>query len=577
MCSIKLFSCSVALLALLEVLTGCAPARPEAFRQPLFATPVASKPPDAPVIAEPPALEPRLIIRDIPGAVPGAQPPATTRQAETLAREADWHFQAGRKFYQDGDERSARKEFDRAIDLLLNAPETPAFRAVLDKKLEEMVVAIHRLDLAGLGSADPDEPSFEKAPLEDIPQLTFPVDPKLKNKVLEEVRATASQLPLQATDPVLSYINYFSTERGRRILVYGLRRAGRYRSLIQRILDEEGVPQELIFLAQAESGFLPRAVSRKRATGMWQFVQFRGQEYGLKQSPYSDDRLDPEKATRAAARHLRDLYQHYGDWYLAMAAYNSGPGNVDKAVERTGYADYWELRRLNVLPKETANYVPIILAMTIMAKNAREYGLEEVDADPALSYDVVELAAPTNMMLVADLSECPVSQIRELNPALLKNIAPAGWQVRVPKGTGATVRPLLETVPAEKRIAWRAHRVGDSDSLAGVARRYGVTERSILALNDGAAETLQPGDMLVIPASIQAESKPAQAKRSVQKRTAGRRAVAHKAAADGGAQTKAARSRAQKAGTSASAPVQRRTTSTSTRASAKRRTTSIAR
>ncbi len=440
---IKLSSCCIAVLALLELLTGCAPARPEAFRQPLMAAPAAPEtpePPNPPDIAEPPALEPRLMVRDIPNTVPGMQSSGATRRAEMLAREADWHFQSGRRFYQEGDEKSARREFDRAIDLLLNAPDTPAFRAVLDSKLDDLVEAVHRLDLAGLGAADLDEPSFEKPPLEDIPQLTFPVDPKLKNKVLEEVRATASQLPLQVNDPILSYINYFSTDRGRRLLISGLRRAGRYRALIHRIFDEEGVPQELIFLAQAESGFLPRAVSRKKATGMWQFVLLRGREYGLKQSPYSDDRLDPEKATRAAARHLRDLYQRYGDWYLAMAAYNCGPGTVDKAVERTGYADFWELRKRNVLPKETANYLPIILAMTIMAKNPREYGLEEVDADPALAFDLVEITAPTSLMLLADLAECPVSQIRELNPALLKNTAPAGWQLRVPerhRGDGA--------------------------------------------------------------------------------------------------------------------------------------------
>ena len=146
--------------------------------------------------------------------------------------------------------------------------------------------------------------------------------------------------------------------------------------MIQRILDEEGIPQEIIHLAQAESGFIPRAVSRAAAGGMWQFLKWRGNEYGLKQTAYTDDRMDPEKATRAAARHLRDLYHEFGDWYLAIAAYNCGPGNVEKAVERTGYADFWELRARGVLPAETTNYVPIILAMTIMEKNAAEYGIE---------------------------------------------------------------------------------------------------------------------------------------------------------------------------------------------------------
>jgi membrane-bound lytic murein transglycosylase D len=447
-----------------------------------------------------------LDLEDAKSTVVVLQAASESRRAEALAREADWHLQAGRSYYRTGDERAARQEFDSATDLLLAAPDTQAFHAVLDKKLDELVDEIHRLDLAGLGSADLEEPGFQKPPLEDLPQLTFPVDPRLKDKVLEQVRATASQLPLQVNDAVLSYIDYFSSPRGRKTLIYGLERAGRYRPLIQRIFDEEGVPQELIFLAQAESGFLPRAVSRARATGMWQFVLFRGREYGLTQSPYSDDRLDPEKSTRAAARHLRDLYQHFGDWYLAMAAYNCGPGTVDRAVERTGYADFWELRRRSVLPKETANYVPIILAMTIIAKNAREYGLGDLDADPALAYDTLEIAAPTNLLLLADLAECPVSQLRDLNPALLRNIAPAGWQLRVPKGSGPQLQPALEAIPAAKRCCWRAHRVGDGELLAAIARRFRVTPGSIVAVNRAIDGSLRSGDLLVIPAVVREQA-----------------------------------------------------------------------
>ena len=151
---------------------------------------------------------------------------------------------------------------------------------------------------------------------------------------------------------------------------------------------------------------MPRAVSRMAAGGMWQFVKFRGNEYGLMQTPYTDDRMDPEKATRAAAHHLHDLYNEFGDWYLAIAAYNCGPGR-EKAVERTGYADFWELRSRGVLPAETTNYVPIILAMTIMEKNAAEYGLEGIQLDPPLEYDTVETTAQTSLALVADITDTP--------------------------------------------------------------------------------------------------------------------------------------------------------------------------
>jgi membrane-bound lytic murein transglycosylase D len=175
-------------------------------------------------------------------------------------------------------------------------------------------------------------------------------------------------------DPVVGYINFFTTPSGREIVAAGIRRAGRYGSMIRRILDEEGLPPEMFYLAQAESGFMPRAVSWAAASGMWQFIQSRGREYGLMQTPHTDDRYDPEKATRAAAKHLRDLYHQFGDWYLAVAAYNCGPGAVERGVQRTGYADFWELHKRKVLPRETANYLPIILASPSWPRIPRRTG-----------------------------------------------------------------------------------------------------------------------------------------------------------------------------------------------------------
>ena len=262
----------------------------------------------------------------------------------------------------------------------MNAPENLPDRAALERRLEELVDAIYRIDQDQLGASAPeDQVSYDKAPLDDILEMTFPIDPSLRGKVREQVRMTVSQLPLEESDAVVSFINFFSSTKGRRILLGGMQRSGRYKAMIERVLAEEGLPEELIFLAQAESGFQPRAVSNKLCVGIWQFAQFRGKEYGLNQTPATDDRMDPEKATRAAARHLHDLYEHFGDWYLAMAAYNCGPGCVDSAVMRTGYADFWELRRRNALPLQTANYVPAILAMVIMSKNAEEYGIQNVD------------------------------------------------------------------------------------------------------------------------------------------------------------------------------------------------------
>jgi membrane-bound lytic murein transglycosylase D len=508
-------------------LTGCGVQSANRFRAHFLPPAVGAG--AAEFVAEPPVVAPNLYLSDAPVFIAPTIPTARSR-ADALRQRAAQKFERGKRFYRSQDFDKARIEFDGAVDLMLEAAlQDPTGRQSYERSLDQMVDSIHRYDLGGLGAAAPPlEAQFEKAPLEDILQMTFPVDPNLKAKVKEQLAATSSQLPLSVNDAVLGYIHYFSS-RGRRTIIAGLQRAGRYRPLIRRILDEEGVPQEMIHLAQAESGFIPRAMSRAKAVGMWQFLTWRGQEYGLMQTAYTDDRMDPEKATRAAARHLRDLYTQFGDWYLAIAAYNCGPVTIEKAVERTGYADFWELRERRVIPLETTNYVPIILAMTIMEKNAEAYGIDNITPEPALEYDTVDMAAPTSMTLLADITETPAAELAALNPSVMRGLVPAGHAVHVPKGLGAATLAALEAFPAEKRNAWRLHRVGGGETLASIGQRYGTSETSIASANSLDSRVVAEGDRLLIPAVARMEAPSRRSSsRAASSRTASSRTTASK-------------------------------------------------
>jgi membrane-bound lytic murein transglycosylase D len=514
----------------LVVLSGCAPSKQQ-FRSSFLppAAPVVDSPDPEPFLRAP-SLPISTFVRELPK-LPLDLPVAKGSAIDDRLRRADEAFEAGRRAYAAGRLEEARRYFDTAIDVLLRAPENAPDRAKLERRLDQLVESIYRMDVNGLGSGeDADKVVFDKSPLDEILEMTFTIDPRLKPKVKDEIQATVSQLPLEESDAVLSYVNFFSSERGKRMISAGLRRAGRYRQMIERVLTEEGVPVELIYLAQAESAFLPRAMSYKAAGGMWQFLTWRGREYGLKITPYTDERFDPEKATRAAARHLRDLFKQFGDWYLAMAAYNCGPGCVDRAVQRSGYADFWKLSRLNLLPKQTQNYVPVIVAITIVAKNAKDYGLDGIQVDPPIQYDSVELDAATNLMLVADALDRPIAEIRELNPALLKSTAPAGYELRIPQGSAHSLIAALDAVPPARRASWRMHRVERGETIAAIAKQYRTQPAAIVAANESVAAELESGDVLLIPASFQETSleskKPTTAVRSKTSRRAAVRPAA---------------------------------------------------
>lgn len=481
------------------ILSSCALAtRPEPMKQ-FFLPPSRAMAAPAEPVLDPPSPPSAYYGNEVPAMTVAFAPLARPTDAEFLIKKADDSFAQGKKALEAGKAADARMDFDQAVEALLAAPENLPDRARVERRLDELIEAIYRYDADLAAVGDPDKVVYDKRPMDGMVELTFSPspDPGTRSKVLDLIHATASQLPLQQHDTVIGAVNYFSSDRGKRIIAAGLKRQGRYRSLIERVLAEEGVPPELMFLAQAESGYLPRAMSNKQCVGIWQFSKATGHEYGLMQTASTDDRMDPEKATRAAAKHLKDLYTHFGDWYLAMAAYDCGPACVDKAVMRTGYADFFELRRLNALPRETANYVPVILAMTIIGKNAPAYGLDPLDVEAPVETETIELESPTHLALIADAIDRPLSELKDLNPGLLKSVAPAGFSIHVPKGTLADVETAFRIVPANKRDAWRVHRVSQGESFTGLAKRYSAQTALISQANH--EELPEAGGLIAIP------------------------------------------------------------------------------
>jgi membrane-bound lytic murein transglycosylase D len=419
-----------------------------------------------------------------------------------LVTQVEKEYQAGQDNYKAGHLEAAKQNFDDAFNILLSSPLDIHSDPRLQQEFDRVLDGVNGLEIQALQEGDGfNEQKSEPAPIDEANDVTYPVDPSIKAKAEAEIKGTHSDLPLMMTDPVASYINYFSN-RGRGTLEHALERSGQYREMIQRVLKEEGVPQDLIYLAQAESGFHPLALSHAGARGIWQFMASRAQGYGLQRDWWIDERQDPEKATRAAAHHLHDLYNEFGDWYLAMAAYNSGPGTIQSAVKRTGYADFWELYKRNVLPKETRNYVPIILAVTIMAKNPQQYGLQDVVAEKPTPYDSVKIDYPVDLRLVAECVDVSAATLQDLNPSLLRLTTPKDqeFDLHLPEGTKDRYLSTISAIPPDMRVWWRYHKVAPGDSLNALAHTYHTTRQAIAEANnlDGDSD-LKPESKLIIP------------------------------------------------------------------------------
>jgi membrane-bound lytic murein transglycosylase D len=482
-----------ALLAL--PLAGCTPSEPVSA--------LAGKPPQATAPALPAAPAPQP-------APPAAPKPASAEQqhVRVLIEQVEAAYAAGDADYRKGMLAEAKIEFDRAVDLMLSSGLDIKADPQLQDEFDKIVDQVNALEMEALKQGNGFVPKEEITPAEAASDVTFAVDPNLVAKATAELSTTKSDLPLMVNNYVASYINFFAnTQKGHNTLLHSFERSGLYKGMIQRVLAEEGVPQDLIYLAVAESGFQPKAVNRRsRAGGMWQFMP--GPYYGLTRNLYVDERFDPEKSTLAYARYMKFLYDQLGDWYLAMAAYDHGAGNIQREVAKTGYADFWELYKRNELPRETANYVPEILAAIIIANHPEQYGFDDVTLDPPVLTDTVTINYAIDLRLVSDLVGAPVDEIEALNPSLLRMVTPpdSPFDLHLPAGAATLFEQRAALIPEAKRNSWRYHPVVAGDTLAAVAQEYRVPVAELASANQlNPTDSIAGIEALVVPVALVAE------------------------------------------------------------------------
>jgi len=472
------------------LLAGCNPSAPSGARQ-------AAKPQTtAPALTAPaPAPEATAKVQPVP--VTPEQ-----RRVEGLIKTVEEAYSLGQADYRKGNLPEAKVAFDRAVDLMLSSGMDIHGNAQLQVEFDRIVDGVNALEMEALKQGNGFVAQEEPSPSEVASDVTFKVDPNIVAKAQADLASTKSDIPLVVNDYVASYINFFAnTTKGHNTLLHAFQRSGRYKAMIQRVMAEEGVPQNLIYLAVAESGFQPRALNRRSgAGGMWQFMPHG--PYGLARNPYVDERFDPEKSTRAYARYMKYIYDQLGDWYLSMAGYDWGTGNVQRAVEKTGYADFWQLYKRNNLPKETKVYVPEILAAIIIANHPKQYGFDDVTYDPPLITDTVTVNYSVDLRLVSDLVGAPVDELMALNPSLLRMVTPPddSFDLHLPAGTAAVFNDRIALIPESHRNSWRYHRVVPGDSIESVAREFRVKAEELAAVNHmKEGDSLDGVDALAVP------------------------------------------------------------------------------
>ena len=450
-------------------------------------------------VAPPPAAAAPAPLPPRPAAAPAVDP------IEALIAESNRHFDVGQREMQAGHLEAARLEFNRALELVMQwstGPRSdPRLRDHFDR-LVERVSAVEILALAeGDGFAEQrSEPAAIDALL-DTPDTTV-ATAETARRAESDLESTQYDIPIPLNDRVLSYVELFSG-RLKNYLEEGLSRGARYLPMVQEVFRAEGLPLDLAYVPLVESAFKPSALSRAKARGVWQFMSGTAIENGLQHDWYIDERADPEKATRAAAKYLKSLFDKFGDWHLALASYNGGPGRVQRAMTRSGRDDFWDISSSSrFLPRETRNYVPLILAAVIVARNPMQYGLEITPVVEPMT-DVVRLTAPADLRRIAEWIDVPVQVLQDLNPELRRWTTPVrmtDYDLTVPMGKAEVLGARLADASPDDLAPLNRYSVRKGDTIATIARKLKV-KRADLAQANYLSERarLAAGQQLIIP------------------------------------------------------------------------------
>ncbi len=424
-----------------------------------------------------------------------------------LIAASNTRFDAGQSELQQGHLDAARAEFNKALDVLLESPWGARTEPRIREHYDRLVERISATELTSLAQGDGfAEQKYEPASIDELLSLsTFPnPSAQTKEAVAQDFESNDHDIDIPLNSKVLSFVELF-TGRLRGYLQDGLSRGARFLPMIQSVFRDEGLPLDLAYVPLVESAFKPDALSRAKAKGMWQFMRGTALENGLKHDWYIDERAEPEKATRAAAKYLKTLYNMFGDWHLALASYNGGPGRVQAAIRRSGgVKDFWKLSASKrYLPRETRDYVPLILAAMIVARNPVQYGMDLEPAPLATpNFEKVTLPVAVDLRRVAEWVGTPVQTIQNLNPELRRWTTPIrskDYELKVPEGSADVVRArLAEQGSDAASLTW--HTVRKGETLLSISRKLKVNRADLAEANYLSVKSrVTPGQQLIVP------------------------------------------------------------------------------